>query len=102
MKSRFEEGEAERADSLKFSHFMKNHVVMLKEIDTTLIAKGITKGFQGRMIDGMAYRIYKTTMAESRALRQRKIIKHLEIPIILLKDSKRLYRKELLNSGKDF
>lgn len=102
VKSRFEEGETERSDSLKFAHFMKNHVVTLKEIDTTLIAQGITEGCQGRMIDGMAYRIYKTAMAESRASRQRKIMKHLEIPIILLKDSKRLCRKGLLNSGKDF
>ena len=71
VKSRFEEGEAGGFDSLKFAHFMKNHVVMLREIDTTLIAKGIVEGFQGRMIDGMADRIYKTTMAE-RTSRQRK------------------------------
>ena len=50
---------------------MKNCVVML---DTTRIAKGLTEGFQGRMTDGTAYRIGKTSMAESRASRQRKTI----------------------------
>lgn len=99
MKSRFEEGEAGRFGSLKFAHFMNNCVVML---DTTLIARGLTEGFQGRMTDGTAYRIRKTIMAESRASRQRKTIKHLGIPVILLKGRKSLCGKGLLNSGKDF